>query len=121
MPRYTALKPQMTPSMPVIVLKVTFPNSNGLPVNSRIVSMKNRIARLRKTNCKARFVLRVPKNIENVFSNAIYKIMTGEVMKEYQTRAVSKGGVYEPASGEVTHNNVVGCLELIKSMAPYLK
>src|SRR5664279_2274856 len=51
----------MTPSIPVIVL-----NQTGLPSNSRVVSMKKSIAKLRKTNCNARFAFRVPKSIANV-------------------------------------------------------
>lgn len=66
--RYTALNPQMMPSMPVRLLKVKFPNSVGLPVKSLIVNMKNRIAKLMNTNCNARFFFSVPKNIDSVNS-----------------------------------------------------
>jgi hypothetical protein len=56
----------MTPSMPVIVLNVTVPNRTGLPVNSLIVNMKNSIAKLMNTNCKARLAFNVHKNIAKV-------------------------------------------------------
>jgi tripartite-type tricarboxylate transporter receptor subunit TctC len=63
----------------------------------------------------------LPKNIETVLSNALYKVVTSDTMKEYQTRAVSRGAVYEALTGDVTRTNVMGCLDLIKSLAPYLK
>lgn len=59
-PVYTALNPHMMPSHPAIMPK------SVLPVKSLAVNRKNSIAKLRKTNCRARFALRVPKNIENV-------------------------------------------------------
>ncbi len=82
--RYTALSPQMMPSMPVRLPKVNSPNSVGLPVKSLIVNMKNRIAKLMNTNCKARFVLSVPKNIVKV---------NNPHMKKYAAIAVSVGAV----------------------------
>jgi len=65
-PRYTALKPQMMPSMPVIVLNVIVPVRTGLPVSYLIVSMKNSIVRLMKTNWSARLAFNVPKNMPKV-------------------------------------------------------
>jgi len=59
-PVYTALNPHMIPSHPAIMPK------SLLPVKSLAVNRKNSIAKLRKTNCRARFALKVPKNIENV-------------------------------------------------------
>jgi len=63
----------------------------------------------------------VPKNIETALSNAVYKVVTSDVMKEYQTRAVAKGAVYEALAGDVTRTNVMACLDLINSLTPYLK
>jgi len=81
----------MTPSMPVRLLKVNVPNSVGLPVNSLIVNMKKRIAKLMNTNCKARFVLSVPKNITNVNSPH---------MRKYAAIAISVGAL-NPVNIEV--------------------
>jgi hypothetical protein len=69
----------MTPSMPVIVLKVMVLNGVGLLVNSLIVSMKNSITKLINTNCKALFTFRVPKNIPKVNSPHIKKYAAIEV------------------------------------------
>ena len=65
-PRYTALKPHMIPTIPVIVLKVIDPDSTGLCVKSLIASMKNRSVKLENTNCNARLAFNVPKNIAKV-------------------------------------------------------
>jgi len=81
----------MTPSMPVRLLKVKFPNSVGLFVKSLIVSMKKRIAKLMNTNCNARFFLSVPKNIANVNSPH---------MKKYAAIAVSVGA-FNPVKSDV--------------------
>jgi tripartite-type tricarboxylate transporter receptor subunit TctC len=63
----------------------------------------------------------LPRNIYNVLSNAVFKATTSDTMKEYHMRAVAKGAYYEPAPGDVTRENVMGCLEVVRSMAPYLK
>jgi len=63
----------MTPSIPVKVPNV------ALPVSSCAISMKNKMAKLPKTNCSARFVFKVPKNMANV---------NKPHMKKYAAKAV---------------------------------
>jgi len=73
-----ALAPQIIPSIPVIISR------SALPVNRTIVNMKNSTVKLLKTNCNARFILIVPKNISRV--NMPH-------MKKYAAMAVLSGAV----------------------------
>ena len=68
----------MTPSMPVIVLNVTFPKRTGLLVNSLVINMKNSIVKLPNTNCKARLAFNVPKNMAKVKIPHIRKYAANE-------------------------------------------
>ena len=65
-PRYTALAPQMIPTMPVNVLNVMEPDMTGFLVISRIANIKNNMNKLPNTNCSARLAFNVPKNMPKV-------------------------------------------------------
>ena len=55
------------------------PKSAGLPVASLIVSIKNSMNKLAKTNCSVRFDFSVPKNITRVNSPHIKKYAAVEI------------------------------------------
>ena len=80
----------MIPSKPVIMPKV------ALPVKSLAVSKKKSIAKLANTNCRARFFLKVPKNIAKVKKPHI---------KKYAAIAVSEGE-FTPAKMEVLGRSI---------------
>jgi len=69
--RYTALAPQMTPSIPIMRVngsKFVVVNDVYDSIADLIASKKNSTAKLMKTNCIARLAFRVPKNMTKVNS-----------------------------------------------------